>query len=220
MKRSVPVLLAACLVVCVLLSVSVSYARYRTGAMARIDFQSRRLDQLWLWQAMTEPVEGEEAPEEPTEPQAPQDGVWTAIGDNTNSLRFRLTNGETEEAVAEADILADVLLDVGQGFDDPWWLYVTLTTTEKNDEELQYLGVPTQITEGSVLYSRFGEGWVFRFYPLSEEGAVDMQKEPLRWEFPGGEYTVREAELQITGAGATSVQCPVRLRIVETQKEP
>lgn len=208
-----------CLVVCVLLTVGVSYARYRTGAMARIDFESRSLSQLWLWELAPVSEGGEESPE-PTAPHAPQNGVWSEIDGDTNVFRFRLTNGETEQSVAETDILADVLLDVGQGFDDPWWLNVTLYTTNDNNEELRYLGVPTQIAEGSVLYNRFGEGWCFRFYPLTEQDTVDMHKEPLRWVFPGGEYTVREAELRIMGAGVTSVQCPVRLRFVETQKEP
>lgn len=215
----VPLAVVACLIVCVLLTVGVAYARYRTGAMARIDFEGRRLDRLWLWELAPPSEEGEEPPQ-PTEPHAPQNGEWTAIDGDAYSFRFRLTNGETEQTAAEADILADVLLDIGQGFDDPWWLNVVLYTTNENNEELRYLGVPEQITEGSVLYNRFGEGWKYRFYPLTAEDTVDMHKAPLQWVFPGGEYTVREAELRITGTGVTDVQCPVRLRIVETQKEP
>ena len=222
MKRHLLLLTAVCLLVCVLIGMGVSYGRYRSGAMARIDFASRRLDQLWLWELAVPAAEGEEPVAEgqntaPTEPLALRDGVWASTEDGVRTLRFRLTNGETEKTVAEADILADVLLDAGQGFEDPEWLTVILYTTNEKNEELRYLGVPTQIAEGSTLYSRFGEGWCYRFYPLTEQNTVEMDTAPLCWEFPGGEYTAREAELRITGT--VSEKCPVRLRIVEMPKE-
>jgi len=196
---------ALALCACVLLTSGVIYARYRGDIVTGVDFETQKPEQLVLWQ-QTE-TGGAYAPV--------QNGIWTSVEDGAQVLRFRVSNGETARAVCSYDVLAEVCMEASVGVGDPTWLYMQLTTTDEKGKPITYLAIPERIQEGTALYDRFGAGWRYTFYPL-EEGAVDFTTDPLRWSFPAGQFTTRDAELRVTGA----MDAPTLLRLSVTEIRP
>lgn len=200
-------LIALALCACVLLTSGVIYARYRGDIVTGVTFAAERPGQLVLWQ--------QTAPE--SEDYVPvQNGSWTTLEDGAQLLRFRVSNGENARAVCPYDVSAELSMEASVGVGDPTWLLMKLSTADEEGKPVSYLAVPERIQEGTALYAAFGEGWRYTFYPMTEEETVDFTQEPLRWSFPGGTYTTRQAELRVTGV----IDAPTLLRLRVSQAAP
>ena len=188
------------------LSVGVTYGRYRTDIYGDLTFENRKTEKVYLWGKKTE--EGA---------LLPLPGSWT-VTDLSKTMPFTVTNGlpaareetapggeitaeTTQPVLSERDMTVSIQLAVNQGLTDAKALQVLL----RMDEE----SIPAQaepIREGTELHEKFGDGWIYRF--------LDDKGKPRCWELPGGQWSELSGELVIVDYTIDSEACIMQLQVI------
>ncbi len=123
-----------------------------------------------------------------------ENGVqWISSGENMMELNFRMANVASEAEIPTQDpiyaqlrVIAPEL--IGGELD------MVLSVNGKT-----YQATAEPIAEGSRLYKRFGNGWVY-FFP------VNAQMEQAQFMLPGGTASWMEGSLRVTGASGVENQ--------------
>ncbi len=166
-QKILPVLLAILLLVSIS---SVAYARYISKVSNPVQFQYKLTPDLTLVAS-----EGEQ--------EAPK---WVRTG-NSASLPFAVTC-QKKEGISFTLYLV-VASDMSQEAMEA--AVVTLST-----EDVDYIGVPEKIQEGSGLYQQVGDGYVYRFYSDEEE---------IIWKLGGTEVLQRSFQITASNLGADAL---------------
>lgn len=198
-------LAAVCLLLCGCLLAGVAQARYSSSTEKEFKFKADALQSLRLL-----PLEGGE-----TEDTA---DAWRLAEDGSYYRTFSLRNYDGSEGaetnIATEDLVGEVYLLTGLGIEKPEALTVTLTLhewvavtaetveTTTVDKPTVYRGIATAIGEGTALWYRFGEGWCWHFYEVTETKDADgsiketVSAAPVTWSFVGN--TAQQYELTVS----------------------
>ena len=171
--------LAALLVlISVVLTIGVTWARYRTELNPfEYWFVARNPQQVYLWGEKT----GDTYTGLP--------GSWT-VSESGSSLPFLVSNGiATEFPEQNVRIAIQVAATEGIGSGDN--LILQLAVVDGEHEPI-YDGKAERIASGTTFYNQFGDGWLYRFY--DEEG------NEMTWVLEGGQLSEFSAELHISGS--------------------
>lgn len=194
------------ILVLTVLSIGVTFSRYRTDIFGDLTFENRESSEVYLWGEKTE--EGV---------LLPLPGTWT-VTDVTKTMFFTVTNGlpavpeeinpegeviaeATEPVVMERDMTVSIQLAVNQGLADGEALHILLRI---GDESIPAHAEP--IPEGTDLHTKFGDGWVYRF--------LDDKGEPRRWALPGGQWAELSGELVCQEYNIESLDCVMQLQVI------
>lgn len=131
---------------CLVGACGVTFARYRVQQAADLLFQAQKNAMVYLG------VEQEGA-------FVCQQSAWQETEDGTMALSFAISNGQSQEVFAQADQTACVRLVASLGA----WSAESTGQLILTVGESTYIATAERISEGTALFSEFGEGWIFRF---------------------------------------------------------
>ena len=175
-------LLVMCLSACLVLMVGVSYARYQQ------DFEP--VDYLFAADEGTELLLGGVVTQSWLDAgNWPKNPSWQA-GETDAKLQFSVSNGRGVSAYARQDQAYTLQLLAGLTIERAEQITVQLSY-EKDGQTVQLHGVAEEIPDGSMLQSRFGDGWIYRF--CDENGKEQV------FDLPGGALHYQNFSLTISG---------------------
>ena len=146
-----------CMLVCLVLTVGITYARYQSefsrrsyiftpAAPNEIRLYGGGISDAW--------INGGTLPS--------LDDTWEKT-ETGAKLDFSVTNGQIG-SFSQEDQTYVIRLAAGLSIQDPGNLTVTLHWTDAEDQSHSVTAVAEAIETGSLLYDTYGDGWVYRFY--------------------------------------------------------
>lgn len=190
-------LLVILVMVLPLLCVGVTYGRYRAQTVSNLVFAPEGLSQIYLGQSVESDGALTGMPDE-----------WTVSEDGVYSMGFCVSNGDAADSFASEDKMACVRLLAGPALKNGGDKAVLTLTVAGEQGETSYTATPVAIPADTVLYNKFGEGWVFCFY--DEEG------QELTWKLEGGTRSVIPMKLELSEAELTG-ECILQLQAQDTR---
>lgn len=163
------------LLLCLVLAVGTTWARYRYRETTEILFTQKTASQVYLWGGVR------------------ADGSFSAMpvdlttGAEGKEMTFLISNGASNTEFSPYDQRARVRLLCSLGLGSSENLTAVLTVGGQT-----YSAAAMPIDTGSHAYTSFGEGWAYCF--LDENG------NELRWELAGGQLSTTQMKLQISTA--------------------
>ena len=175
------ILCAALLIV----SVGVTYARYREEHQGNVAFQIRESETVLLGiidnNVFTQANQLE----------------WK-VEDEVVTLQFAVANGSSETDYSNTDQKVQLSLVGSLGLlKDGQLPTVAVTFLTESGETKTVWAIASAIEKGTTLHHSYGDGWLYRFYEWTEEGNRE-----LSLELPGGEFSC--IDLLVTVQGETS----------------
>lgn len=190
-------LVILCLCACVVLSIGVTYARYRTDYLTESYYFTTYMPQSYRlhgevtdeWKAEVQNGNWPEFATGWTLLENAQTDTGSETGADTGTdaeaeatvqadaeLRFSVSNGESGMQYSRRDQAVTIQLVASLTIEAPEKLTVTLTGPDPlyPNKQIQYIAVPQQIQEGSFLYEIYGDGWVYRFYPEDSKEEISF----------------------------------------------
>lgn len=136
---------------CLVAAIGTTYARYRIRHESGLSFQAEQNAMVYLG------VEREGT-------FVCEQNAWYETVDGDMEITFAVSNGRSETLFAQADQSASVRLVATLGA----WSEDTAGQLVLTVGDSSFVATAQRIPEGSVLYTEFGDGWVFQF--LDENG--------------------------------------------------
>lgn len=176
------VLLPTLALLTLLLSLGTTYARLYAESETSIEIaNAAEMEQAYLLSANDSPLE---------------DDAWSWESDGSYFLRFWLSNADKPNNYVQKDL--NVALRV-------------VSTISETPAEVcllasggEYIGEPKKITEGTLFWRQYGDGYLYRFY--------DGAGEELCWTLEGGQFSKTEMCLTVTGGTAGTVYTLMTVR--------
>lgn len=153
-------------------------ARYRTEIDKFLSFKARKPVAVHMGQRDPETLDFV----------IPETMNW-GINDGQYQLQFTVANGPEKDSYEEMNQNFRVRLVCSLGIwagENPVSILLTQPDTE---EPTVYTAQPVRITQDSLLYNTFGDGWVCYF--------LDDKGEELTWHLEGGEFSCQDLDLTI-----------------------
>lgn len=170
-REYAPFLTLALALLTLTLTLGTAYARYRAVSVSTLEVaNAAEMEQAYLLSADGGFLE---------------DDTWSEEGEGVYSLRFRLSNAPSPERYVQRDL--NIALRVASTVSDRDGTAV-LRLSVGGDE---YIGEAKPITEGTVLWRQYGDGFLYRFF--NEAG------EELCWTLRGGCFSQTEMSLTVSG---------------------
>lgn len=221
-------LAAVCLLVCGLLLLGVARARFSSSVEREVELQAQPLEPLLLT------------------PQGDTATAWQMVGDTCMST-FLLQYDNTQEQ--NDDMSIGVVLLASLGIETPEALDIRLTVEEPDDtpeteggttdgadtaevlqddtldnvprtRKVEYRGIPEEIPKGSALWYSFGDGWLYRFCPVTyvqteDDGQLEETQKKIGREvtWKVGAETLWQTELTVTVKADANIRYDVLLRL-------
>lgn len=177
------------LVVCLILSTGVTWARYRSEVSKNIYFKVREPIAVCLGQV----ERGEGMPEEGRFVRT-DGGSWKLDESGILKMNFAIANGENELSYEERnqEVYIRLIGTLGiQSEADDVALKLTYPSADDPEKTEEVKAKAVRIKAGSAMYATFGDGWMFRF--------TDKYGEELAWTLEGGALSCMEMELSVEG---------------------
>lgn len=196
-KMLVQAVCAACgAILCCVLAVGVTYARYQWEiSRESYVFSPAVPDQIVLCGGgvSQEWIDGGNLP--------PITESWEQTADAAK-LDFAVTNG-TSSDFAKRDQSYEIQLCAGLHVLNPENLTVLLAWQDDLGATQEAQGIAKPIEKGSFLYNTYGEGWIYRFYSGEEEIAFTLEGGTLQYRnytlTVSGDVEPTLLELQVSG---------------------
>lgn len=184
-------LLTLLLLMCVVLMVGVSWARYQEEETSYLQYGVRKPASVSLWAGYDEEtgtlIEG--------------NSTWTFY-DGMGTLCFSISNGTSETEYSDTDLSVSIRLVGSLAITDA---QVFLSAFDGSSTR-EWIATPMQIQEGTPLFDTFGGGTVYVF--LDENGSE------LEWNLEGGTLSVLSAQLDVLNLGEIHDAALLQLQVV------
>lgn len=179
-------LLTILLVAVLLVSVGITWARYRKVTWQDLNYQAKDYAAVRIWRGY----------DATTDTLAGGQNSWTTTADGKKSLSFYISNGVADTNCAQDTLQAYVRLRTTlgvQNVENNMQVQLWIAKIGETEGET-YLGTVQEITEGTPLYQKFGSGWFVTF--------LDDSGKELSWTLEGGVRSVLQAKLTVWGVEA------------------
>lgn len=188
LQLGIAVLLLLC---CMTVAVGVTFARYHKGEKGSLIFEPEQNLQVCLGYIENDSF-------------VCSQNEWMRFEEQLQ-LAFAISNGSSNHEFAPADQMVCLRVVASLGvFNEEMAIPLSLTVGGNT-----YTATVQPIVKDSVLYTQFGDGWVFRF--------CDAEGNELQWELAGGQFSYIQALLCVDATvGDTSL---LRLQAVAEVKE-
>ena len=172
---------------CLMVSIGVTWARYRTEMDKSVYFQVRKPVAFYL--GRIEYAEDETQKDAEGKFVRSDEGEWERDEDGNLKLKFAVANGTSQTDYEKRDQQVSIRfigsLGVQSG-EAPITLTLTFPSEEDPEKPCQVKATAVRIDPESPMYTTYGDGWVFSFQENGEE---------LTWMLEGGELTYVEMDV-------------------------
>lgn len=169
------VLTVSLLLLCIILAVGITWARYRAEEDSFLQYTTRDPGAVSLWAGYNELTGTLTAGEIP----------WT-FSNGTGTAQFYISNGTSEADYSDEDLSAAIRLLVSLNAADA---QVELSVSD-GSSTATWGGTPVEIQEGTPLFTSFGGGTAYVFQ--NENGSE------LDWNLEGGALSVLSVQIEVS----------------------
>lgn len=189
------------LTACMLLASGTAWARYRAEIDKLLSFRTREPVAVHMGHRDPETLEF-----------TASDTLEWVTEDGQQMLQFTVANGPDKEKFEEMNQSFRVRLVCSLGIwagENP----IAITITQPDPEKtITYTAQPVRITQDSLMYHTFGDGWVCYF--------MDDRGEELTWHLEGGEFSCQDLCLSLVPEDGQEINAArLQVQIISDNEE-
>lgn len=184
-----------------IVSVGVTYARYREDHQGSVAFQIKESETVFL--GIIDNNEFTQVSQ-----------LEWKVEDNSATLQFAVANGTSEMDYSNRNQEVQLCLIGSLGLMKEEKLPIVSVFFKTQEGEVKNIQASVSaIEKGTALYHSYGDGWLYRFYESTAEGNREFS-----WALPGGEFSYIALTVKMEGETSENLSLLQPLITAETME--